>query len=310
MYNIYLKNRDKKSILTFEKPFKTEEELEKYLMDDRELNSDIFIFKRQVRSGNKSKDIPDMIGIDKDKNVVIIENKNVMIDENIFPQILRYAIWAETNPDSIKSIWLEKKDTPDDIEIDWDNFKIRIIVFAPSIKPSINKLIGKINYNIELVEVKRFETDDSEIVVLNKLEEDEESRIKTTKGLENYDKEFYEKHRNKNSVDKFFRVVEEINKLNLKNGWNLEKKFVKYYTGFKKGFPIVFGVQWLGTRSFGFFFKIKKSEFNKFKKVCPYQSNYDEQWNQAIFKYEEGKTKIKDLEKTFQLVYDLFLKRY
>ncbi|MEK6953087.1 MAG: hypothetical protein AABX29_08810 [Nanoarchaeota archaeon] len=101
MYNIFYKNRQSKIITAVEKPFPTEEELEKYLMNTKEIFSDIFILKRQVNVG---KDIPDIIGVDRDNNIVIIENKNVVVTEDILPQILRYAIWAETNPDSIRAM--------------------------------------------------------------------------------------------------------------------------------------------------------------------------------------------------------------
>lgn len=101
MYNLFLKNKQNKLIPAVKKPFQTEAELEKYLMNTREIFSDIFILKRQVNTG---KDIPDIIGIDRDNNIVIIENKNVAVTEDILPQILRYAIWAETNPDSIKAM--------------------------------------------------------------------------------------------------------------------------------------------------------------------------------------------------------------
>ena len=115
MYNIYFKNKQNKTTTAIEEPFKTEEEFEKYLMETKELFSDIFILKRQVNTG---RDIPDMIGVDRDNNIVIIENKNVLVTEDILPQVLRYAIWAETNPDSIKAMWLEAENRPDDIEID------------------------------------------------------------------------------------------------------------------------------------------------------------------------------------------------
>ena len=85
---------------------------------------------------------------------LIIENKNIIVTEDILPQILRYAIWAETNPDSIKAMWLESEDRPEDIEVDWDSVEIRIIILAPSIKLTVSRLLRKINYNIELIEVR------------------------------------------------------------------------------------------------------------------------------------------------------------
>jgi len=87
-------------------PFKSEEELERIVFENSELLEDIFLLKRQVRGGSKS-GIPDIIGIDSDGNICILEMKNCAVDAAIIPQVLQYAFWAESNPDSIKSLWLE-----------------------------------------------------------------------------------------------------------------------------------------------------------------------------------------------------------
>ncbi|MDL1971455.1 MAG: hypothetical protein LWW94_10950, partial [Candidatus Desulfofervidaceae bacterium] len=128
-------------------PFKTEEEFEKEIFNTPEILEDIFLIKRQVRGENKS-GIPDIVGIDNDGNVCIIEIKNVTVDASIIPQVLQYAFWAETNPDSIKSLWLECENKPDDLSISWDNFQVRIIVIAPSILRSTLDIVEKINYPV------------------------------------------------------------------------------------------------------------------------------------------------------------------
>lgn len=305
MYNLYLKNKQNKLITAVEKPFKTEAEFEKYLSSTEDIFSDIFLLKRQVNSG---KEIPDMVGVDKDNNVVIIEIKNTAVNEDILPQILRYAIWAEKNPDSIKALWLESEDRPEDIEIDWADIDIRVIVLAPTIKLSVLRLLKKINYNIELIEVKRFLIGNEESILLNTLEEESEARARPARGLEVYDKEFYKAYRNSKSVDEFFMVVDDIEIIVKKRGWNLEKKFNKYYMGFKSGFQNVFGIHWRGTRSFALFFKIQPDNLDKFKSICPYEFGYDEQWKQAIVRYDKD-IDIKKLEKTLEMVYGFFVKK-
>lgn len=303
MYNLYFKDKLGKIVTAIEKPFQTESEFEKYLMDTKELFSDIFILKRQVNVG---RDIPDMIGIDRDNNIVIIENKNVSVNEDILPQVLRYAIWAETNPDSIRAMWLEAKNRPDDIKPDWDNADIRVIVLAPSIKSTVPKLLKRIDYNIELIEVKKFSVGNEECVLLNKLEEEIEIRVKSAKGMANYDREFYKENYNNNSVDKFFKLADEIDNLNKRKGWNLERKFNKNYVGFKSGFPNVFGINWLGSKSLGFFFKMPITKFVKFQKLSPYETEYDERWRQATIRHEDGMT-INSLEKVLGATYNWFM---
>ena len=78
--------------------------------------------------------------------------------------------------------------------------------------------------------------------------------------------------------------------------------------GFKTGFPNVFGVHWLGTKSFGFFFKVPLSQFPKIEKVSPYKMEYDERWKQATLKYDD-KIEIKKLEPVFEKIYDLFMEK-
>jgi hypothetical protein len=69
---------------------------------------DIHLLNRQVRGGSKP-GIADIIGIDADGAVGVIEMKNTDLDAGVIPQVLEYAIWAETNPDSIRASWLEDK---------------------------------------------------------------------------------------------------------------------------------------------------------------------------------------------------------
>ena len=111
-------------------PFKTEEEFEKSVFETSALLEDIFPLKRQIRHGGKT-GIPDIVAIDSDGNVCIIEMKNVAVDASIIPQVLQYAIWAETNPDSIKNLWLECTNRPEDLAVAWDSFQVRIIIVAP-----------------------------------------------------------------------------------------------------------------------------------------------------------------------------------
>ncbi len=304
MYNLYIKKQKNKLISAIEKPFQGESEFEKYLMETRDIFSDIFILKRQVNAG---RDILDMVGIDRDNNIVIIENKNITVTEDVLPQILRYAIWAETNPDSIKAMWLESEDRPEDIEVNWDSVEIRIIILAPSIKLTVPRLLRKINYNVELIEVKRFLIGDEESILLNKLEEESELHKKAVRGLKAYDKEFHKSNRNKKSVDELFGVVDKIEKIIRKNGWNLEKKLNKYYIGFKAGVLLAFGVSWLGTRSFGIFFKVQPKKLSSFRKLCPYKFKYDKQWKQAIIKYD--KTDISKIEKAFEWAYNSLVEK-
>ena len=126
MKNLYW-NSNKEILSLVEQPFRSEAELEKYIFKNHDILGDISLIYRQIQTGSKQ-GIPDMLGVDQDARICLLELKNKPATEDILPQALRYAIWAETNPDSIKAIWLESKNKPEDNELDWDNLDIRVIL--------------------------------------------------------------------------------------------------------------------------------------------------------------------------------------
>jgi hypothetical protein len=135
--------------------------------------------------------------VDSDGNICVIEMKNITVDSNIIPQVLKYAFWAETNPDSIKSLWLECENKPEDITISWDNYDIRIIVLAPEILKSTLDIVNKINYAVDLIEVKRWKEGDNHLILVNQLAKEQKIPSRPSSGLEIYDEAFYTKNYNK-----------------------------------------------------------------------------------------------------------------
>ena len=120
--------------------------------------------------------------------------------------------------------------------------------------------------------------------------------------------QFYKQYRNKKSVDSFFQIVEEIEGIVKNKRWELEKKYNKQYACFKHGFFNFFGVEWIGTKSFQIFFKVKKEQLPKLKKICPYVINYDDRWKQATIRYDES-VDINKLKNVLELTHFLFMKR-
>lgn len=219
MANLFWKTkRGTKGLLAT--PFKTEEEFEKIVFETPEILEDIFLIKRQIRGGNKS-GIPDIVGIDNDGNICIVEMKNVTVDASIIPQVLEYAFWAETNPDSIKTLWLECENKPDDLEISWDDFRVRIIIIAPSILRSTLDIATKINYQVDLIEVKRWVDEDNQFLLVNKLEEEKRAKATPVSGLQTYNEDFYLMEYNKNSAKEFLRYCREVESIIREKGWAL-----------------------------------------------------------------------------------------
>jgi hypothetical protein len=281
-------------------PFKTEEEFERTIFETSELLEEIFLLKRQIRGGGKS-GIPDIVGVDTDGNVCIVEMKNVTVDSSIIPQVLQYAFWAETNPDSIKSLWLECDNKPDELQINWDSFQVRILIIAPSILRSTLGIVEKINYPVDLIEVKRWVEGDNQLLLVDRLEQEERKvKPKVVSGLQTYDDAFYKRYYNRQSAEEFIRYARELEAQVEQRSWALEIKFNKHYCGFKAGFFNAFGIQWMGRRTFAFFVKISEKEA---KQLSPKMTKYDSQWKQAYYYIEPGKTKVGDYVSVFEFAY-------
>jgi len=302
MPNLFWRKSEGTTVSLVETPFKSEDEFERYVYDIGEILSEIFILSRQVKTPSR-KDIPDIVGVDKENNVVIVEFKNQPVDEDIIPQVLRYAIWAETNPDSIRALWLEAKDVPDDVSINWDNLTVRIIIMAPTIPASVLRLVNKINYQVDLLEVQRFAAGGNEFILVNKREPEALPARRVTKGTPGYDKEFYIEHYNSQSVEIFFAVADRLDKLVARHNWPLEKKFNKGYIGYKHGFFNVFGLTWLGSKSFALFFKVPEEVADKHQPSEWQPLRYEDEWKHVLYKVESIDVPLEALESLFEAAY-------
>lgn len=299
MANLFWRRKAAATLNLLSVPFKSEEEFERAVFDTKGLLEDVYLLRRQVRGGRKP-GVPDIVGVDSDGNVCIVEMKNVPVDASILPQVVQYAFWAESNPDSIKSLWLEAPEQPEDVEISFEHYEVRIIVIAPSIERSTLALVGKINYPVDLIEVKRWIEDGDEFLLVHRLEADVQAKVRPVHGLPVYDREFYQAHYNKTSVDHFLHYVEETTAFVRKSGWPLEPKFNKHYCGFKHGFFNAFGIKWIGSKAFAFFFKLPEALARRVSPKGLEMTRYEGQWKEAVFRVEPGKTTVKSLAPLFR----------
>jgi hypothetical protein len=300
MQKLYWKTKNGNVVSVPEVPFKSEDEFERYIETANEVLSDIIILKRQVRAGG---DIPDMVGVDREKNIVVIENKNVMVDEDILPQLLRYAVWAETHPDAIKAMWLEAEEKPKDLEIDWDQVRIRLVVLAPSIKSTVPRLAKKIDYRVDLIEVKRFSIGKDEFILVRKLDEPETESKRPTAGRGVYDRAYFEQWGNPHSLETFFDLQKDLEGIVRSEGWELESRFTSYAVVFKHGFFNAFGIQWHTTKSLGIFANLPKGKLAQAKRLCPYPIEYEEGWR-GMWLSVTDKLQIKKLVPLLRLAYE------
>jgi hypothetical protein len=269
------------------KPFDSEMKFEEYVYKNQDLLGDIVILHRQIMTGAKQ-GIPDMLGIDQDGRICILEMKNVTVDESILPQVLGYAMWAETNPDSIKAIWLESKNRPDDIEIDWDSLEIRIVVIAPDYRGSVQRMAGKINYPLELVKIQRFALDQDEFLLVETLEEEASKKPTITKVMGDWTWEYYESIHGKQTTSEFRKAVDELSTFTQKHNLALSYNLNKYYTGFKLGNKVVFSVHWASTFTWELSLKIPLDLASGFAGKTWKFNKYSHHFKESTFRLIEG----------------------
>lgn len=288
-----------------ENDYPSEQELEKYIFSNQDLLGDVSIIYRQIRTGSKQ-GIPDMLGVDQDNRVCIIELKNQIADEDILPQALGYAIWAETNPDSIRAIWLESKNKPEEITIDWDNIDLRIILVAPGFKTTVPRMAGKIGYPIDLVQIKRYSFEQNEFISVEFLDNPAPRKILTTKAMVDWDWAYYESEHGVETTALFKNVVQEIDSFVKKQKWPVTYNLNKYYTGFKIVFAnkVIFSVAWNGTYAWSVRFKVPKEMAVGFKGEVWDFLSYSDTFKEAYFRPKDSTNiNIKELEPFFLEAY-------
>jgi len=280
-----------------------EEQIERILFETKNIIPDVCLLKRQLQTYAKEDRI-DIVGLDNENNILVIEIKAEMVDESVIPQVLRYAVWVETHPDAIKSIWLEQKDKPKDIDFDWEkDFDLKLLIIGPSFKPSVQKLINRITYPVELIEFKKFNDGCSDYIFLNKLIIEDEKPATPVSTVRQYDEDFYKKQYNPASAKEFWLLCNRLEDYIKAKGWNLTRSNNKGYVSFKYGFPIVFGVIFSGSKSFCLFFKISKETTESIKIKDHEMLRYEEQWNQALYKIESGSLNLELFEPLFEEAY-------
>jgi hypothetical protein len=303
MLNLYWKTKEQTRNL-IPKPFNTEAEFEKYIYENQDLLGDIFILHRQIRTGNKQ-GIPDMIGVDQDSRICIIEMKNTEVSEDILPQVLGYAMWAETNPDSIKAIWLEAKSRPEDISIEWDNLEIRVIVVAPGFRQNVLRMAGKVGYPIDLVQVQRFSFENDEFLLIEVLSEQPTVKVVSTKVMGNWDWDYYEQEHGKDATAQFQKAVEAVEIFVKRQTWDLPYNLNKGYVGFKLGNRVVFGIHWAGTHAWNIRMKLPQEMAEKFDSPGWEFQRYDLGFHEALFRPKDRRSTsdINELSPMFLAAY-------
>jgi len=303
MDNLFWKRKTGTPLNLVESEFSSEAEFEDYIYrNQRDFLDGIYIFSRQVRTGSK-RGIPDLIGVDQDGAIIIIELKNVEVTEDVLPQVLGYAIWAETNPDSIKALWLEQKDQPEELLPNWENPDVRVLVIGPSFRTTVVRMAAKIGYRLDLLQFTRFQHEDDDFILLASVEEAESPRPRHTSAKAQYDEAYYRENHGDEATTAFLARVREVEGLAEKNKWQLRVKLNKYYAGFMYGNAICFTVNWGGTKVHKVSIRIPKEVAEEVTLTHWELQRFDQSFKESVFRYTSPQAHASELE-------SLFMKRY
>lgn len=288
------------TVLMSEVEIHPEKAIENLIFETQNLLPEIYKLKTQFATYNQN-EVIDVIGLDNENNIVIIEIKDEMVDESALSQGIRYALWVEAHPDAIKNIWHERNKTPD---FDWEkDVSIRVVIVGPSFEALVPKLATKMGYNFDLIEIKKFTDGNLDYIFLNTLKTPEREKSRAINPIQGYDEAIYMRNFNPSSAQEFWKLANKLEDYIKNKKWNLTRANNKSYISFKYGFPIVFGLQFVGSKSFCFFFKVSKdiAEATEIKGYNIYR--YEDQWKQAMHKVENANINLSLFEPLFEAAY-------
>ncbi len=158
------------------------------------LDEDLFIIGRQVVTASKTR--IDLMGLDKEGNIIIIEIKKGQTPREVVSQILEYAVWAEgLQYEDINEIAKEKhlSDFPDLYKKYEQEFKIipepfnenqRLYIIAEKIDKKIEDLCRYLrirNLDIKCIELNFFEKGNQKLINTNVIVGTEETNYQDLK---------------------------------------------------------------------------------------------------------------------------------
>ncbi len=220
-----------------EKPFADEaNEMESFVSQNPTLVGDIFVLGSQVNLPMIGKRA-DMIGIDREGSLVVIELKNVTVGHEVLGQVAGYAYACKNSPDFVRVLWENQEGVPDDVDVEWENPQIRIIVVAPDFDPYLPGIAAETGLKIEFVSISRYLHGSDEFVIVDKISEFPIARPPPPVTKE-YNWEYYESSNvaDEKQADIAKNLYDGIVNLCQEEGWEVKPKFNKNYIAFKLGF--------------------------------------------------------------------------
>lgn len=231
-------------------PFSDEpKDLEDFIMKNEKILGDVALLNHQITlSGNKRIDI---WGVDLlDWRPIIVELKNEVCGLEIIPQILPYYNFVKTNPDTLKFNALSNTRFMKKLqELGVDKEKLskglegdpKVILVAPGFKDELLDTTGFIKFDIEVIQISRYESEEKEFLVAIDKPQIALSPPATVRVMEDWDWEKYEREgisAKKIGIAK--NIKEQIDQLIKIEEIDLKPIFRKFYIPYQIGRNNVF----------------------------------------------------------------------
>jgi hypothetical protein len=244
------------------------------------LGEKVNIFAEQIDTGLGSR--LDLLGVDQSLEtgkLLLVELKNEPADVRVLLQVLRYAGWVSSSPDSVRLL-LERRG------IDASKVEItpRIVVLAPAIQDELVELSQYITtFEFTFIEVRRFKQGDEQFVVVER-----RTAVPRTSSMvtaqEEWAWERYERDL-KLAPDKVALgrlLAETLSEMLSRRGVTLEMRFRKGYTPFQmQGGWNVIGTESRWASGWSIWFKLPASpeELQLPLPSWAKQTHWAPQWN-------------------------------
>ena len=175
------------------------------------------------------------------------------------------------------------------------------MIIAPAFKPSVQRLIDRIKYPVDLIEFKKFNDGKTDYIFLNTLQIEETKPMKPVATSREYDRKHYENRFNTESAREFWKLAKKVENYVKSKGWNLTRKNNKYFISFKYGFFQVFGITFVGSKTFCLFFKISERIAKKMK--IKGAKLYKYSWKGAHYKIDSAQVNLSKFSSLFRTAY-------